>query len=284
MGFWAKLVVLLIVALMLYFVSFAVCALFAKIGFGTSLGQLGDLMKTNCAFIKISQTIISVATFGVSALFCGYLFYKNNDAISTKNKPKIISIILAIILTYTIMMIVSFLAFENQKINFGAFQELFMQMENKAKDATILILTANNSFEVFVNIIVIALVPAICEELFFRSQIQRYLMDTKMNAFWAILISASIFSAFHFQFFGFIPRLFLGLVLGYLYYLKRSIWLSSTLHFFNNATAVIAFMHQGKAALEDNNLVFDSKMYIALVFSIVFSLIILWALYKIEKK
>lgn len=284
MGFWAKLVVLLIVALMLYFISFAILAVVAKIGFDSSLDQLSSLMKTNSVFIKLSQTIISLATFGLSACFCGYLFYKNNDAISTNNKPKVFSFFLAIVLTYASMMIVSYLAFVNQQFNFGGLQNLFLEMENKAKDATILILTAKNGFDVFVNIIVIALVPAICEELFFRSQIQRYLMDTKMNAFWAIFISASIFSAFHFQFFGFIPRLFLGLVLGYLYYLRRSIWLSSTLHFFNNATAVIAFMYQGEKALGDNSLVFDTKMYIALCFSIIFSLSILWLLYRIEKK
>lgn len=101
------------------------------------------------------------------------------------------------------------------------------------------ILKMDNIIDLFINIIIIALLPAIGEELFFRVGMQNEFLSSIKNKDIAIILTAIIFSAFHLQFDGFLPRFFLGLILGYLYYWSNSIWLSVLIHFINNALLVV---------------------------------------------
>ena len=84
------------------------------------------------------------------------------------------------------------------------------------------------------------LIAALSEEFFFRGILQQMFIKNRVNAHVAIIITAILFSAFHLQFFGFLPRLFLGIILGYLYYITQNLWVSITAHFFNNAFAIVA--------------------------------------------
>ena len=93
--------------------------------------------------------------------------------------------------------------------------------------------------DIFINIIVIALLPAICEEIFFRGAVQRVMIHVTRSPWIGIIISAFLFSALHMQFVGFLPRMFLGLVLGALYWYSGSLWVCIIAHFVNNALQVI---------------------------------------------
>lgn len=84
-----------------------------------------------------------------------------------------------------------------------------------------------------------ALCPAITEEFFFRGALQRLIGKWNPNPHFVIWNAAILFSAFHLQFYGFIPRMLLGAYLGYLLLWTRSIWIPIFAHFINNATAVI---------------------------------------------
>lgn len=90
-----------------------------------------------------------------------------------------------------------------------------------------------------VNMLMIALIPAIGEELFFRGIIQQYLSRGLKSIHLAVIITAFIFSFFHFQFQGFIPRMGLGILFGYLMIWSRSVWLPVLAHFINNGSAVV---------------------------------------------
>ena len=98
------------------------------------------------------------------------------------------------------------------------------------------------------NLLIIALIPAVGEELTFRGVLQQGLMR-KMNPHVAIVISAAIFSFIHFQFFGFLPRLFLGLLLGYMFYITGSLWTSILMHFVNNGTVVVLYYLNNKGSI-----------------------------------
>jgi membrane protease YdiL (CAAX protease family) len=82
-------------------------------------------------------------------------------------------------------------------------------------------------------------VACIGEELVFRGMIQRELWRGTLNIHIAIWVSAAIFSAIHMQFYGFVPRLLLGALFGYLYYWSDNLLIPIFSHFFNNAFAVI---------------------------------------------
>ena len=89
------------------------------------------------------------------------------------------------------------------------------------------------------NLFMIALLPAIGEELLFRGVIQRIFTGWTRSNHWGIWISAILFSALHMQFYGFIPRMLLGVLFGYLLVWSGSMWLPITAHFFNYGIVVI---------------------------------------------
>jgi len=92
--------------------------------------------------------------------------------------------------------------------------------------------------EYIIAIFMIALLPAIFEETFFRGGMQNLLTRSTKSPWVAIIFTSIIFSAIHFSYYGFLARLCLGIVLGLIYYYSRSIWLNIIAHFFNNAFAV----------------------------------------------
>lgn len=137
----------------------------------------------------------------------------------------------------------------NQKMHLPSFlkgiESWMRKMEDEGMTTTMAILKMNGWSDLFVNLTVIAIVPAICEELIFRGGLQRTLLRFFKNPHVAIWASAILFSAIHFQFFGFFPRLFLGAAFGYLYFWTGSIWHAIIAHFLNNGFAVtMAFYFQ----------------------------------------
>lgn len=122
-------------------------------------------------------------------------------------------------------------------------------------------LTVNSRLDILVNLFVIAFIPAVCEELCFRGALQRIIINITNNPWVGIIITGILFSAFHFQFQGFLPRMFLGIVLGALYWYSGSLWPSIIAHFFNNAVQVIAVSYAPKYINESPGI----PIYLALI-------------------
>ena len=121
----------------------------------------------------------------------------------------------------------------------GAFGEFLGNMEKQAAEM-VKIFTANLTASSFsLALVVIAVLPAIGEELVFRGLIQTELQRAFRNPHVAIWLAAAFFSAFHFQFLGFFPRTLIGAFLGYLYYWSGSLWLPVLAHFFNNGIQLL---------------------------------------------
>jgi len=123
--------------------------------------------------------------------------------------------------------------------------EEWMKIAESSAEAMILAFVSETQWHVLiVNLFMIAIIPAIGEELIFRGIIMRKLKDWFGNVHVAVIVSAIIFSAFHMQFYGFLPRMFLGIVLGYMFVWSGSLWLPMFAHFVNNGFAVvIAWLH-----------------------------------------
>jgi CAAX protease family protein len=115
-------------------------------------------------------------------------------------------------------------------------------IDDSTNEAIKNLLHTDASWELFFNIFVIAIVPAIGEEMVFRGVVQQRLEKWIGKPDFAIWIAAAIFSGFHMQLEGFFPRLFLGALLGYLFYWTRSLWIPIIVHFVNNALQIVA-MH-----------------------------------------
>ena len=129
------------------------------------------------------------------------------------------------------------------------------------------LLKPNSIVEGGLIILVVAFVPALCEETMFRGFIQRS-FEFKMKPFWAALVTAVFFGLYHFNPFDLIPLIALGFFFGYASYTSNSILVPMFLHFLNNFAAVLMYFFIGDRKLLDNapvNMV-DLKSAFVMVF------------------
>jgi membrane protease YdiL (CAAX protease family) len=87
----------------------------------------------------------------------------------------------------------------------------------------------------------VALVPAIGEELLFRGALLKLFTNISRNIHIAVFFTAFLFAAIHFQFYGFLPRFFIGLILGYSFVITGNLWVPIFVHFINNSASVIVY-------------------------------------------
>lgn len=150
----------------------------------------------------------------------------------------------AVLLILSIYPLVGFVAELNGKIQlpeaWADLEKELINLEKLAKDYVVAFMNNKSSSIFIINLFMIAIVPAICEEFFFRGVIQRISYRLFGNFHLAILFSSFFFAFSHFEFYTFFPRIVLGLLLGYMYYYTGSLIMPIFTHFLNNATAVIA--------------------------------------------
>ena len=120
------------------------------------------------------------------------------------------------------------------------FEEWCRAMEEQAEELTTGLLNSTGLFPTIINILLIGVLTGIGEEFFFRGGLQRMMLWCKVNPHAAIWITATVFSAIHFQFFGFVPRLLLGAFFGYLYWWSGNIWVNSFAHALNNSLVIVS--------------------------------------------
>ena len=128
------------------------------------------------------------------------------------------------------------------------FENWAREREDTAAELTKFLTHFASEGELLFALVIIAILPAVGEEVVFRGLIQNELLRGTKNIHVSIWIAAILFSAIHFQFFGFVPRLLLGALFGYLYYWSGNLMLAILAHFVNNAVSVSAlyFYQQGK--------------------------------------
>lgn len=119
--------------------------------------------------------------------------------------------------------------------------QMMIEMEEKAQVLTKAFMQVNGIGGVMINVFMIAILPAVGEELIFRGILQKLFTELTGKALWGILISAALFSAMHLQFQGFIPRFALGVLFSYLLLWTGSLWLPIIAHFINNLIAIIGY-------------------------------------------
>ena len=188
--------------------------------------------QTTVNYLKLIQLLTGSALFIAPMLFYAYL-------IDFDLRFKVISR-QSIILVITIMMLVTpfvgLLLEWNMKINFP---DWLLGFDKNSELIIEAFLQMNSFWDLLYTLLVIAVVPAIWEELIFRGYLQKITASWLKNPHVSILIIAFLFSVIHLHFQGIIPRFFLGALLGYLYYWSSNLWLPILAHFVNNAQAII---------------------------------------------
>lgn len=188
--------------------------------------------------------------------------------------------LLGIIAMFTILPFNGMVTEWNANISFPdsmrAYEESLKDLYEKIDEITGLMLNAGGTGNFVINLLIFGAFAAIGEELFFRSVIQKSLVKICKNAHVGIIATAIFFSAFHFDFYGFFPRVILGLMLGYMFHLSGSIFSSMLMHFVNNATIVIIYYLNNQGVIDINADEFGSSSSIGLIFLSLISTIIIF--------
>lgn len=115
------------------------------------------------------------------------------------------------------------------------------EMENEALRISNTILNVDSTWGLLSGLLFVGIATGFCEEIFFRGALQRMLMCRRIGAHASVWISAFIFSLLHFQFFGFLPRLLIGAMFGYLFLWSGSLILNAIAHALNNSIVVVSY-------------------------------------------
>lgn len=250
----AKLILLIILALVGLFIVMIAGLLIAIPFFGQDItgiilqGEGLDLSE-NLNFSRYFQTLSHIGLFVVPSVVFAILVGRRPFLyLKAARKPFWVSMGISVLIMIAALPLVNFLMEINLKLSLPVWMsglEGWMRTaEENAEVVTRMFLEVSSYEALLFNIFMIAVIPAIGEEFIFRGIVLRLFRQWTGSAHVAVWISALLFSAMHMQFFGFLPRLFLGLVLGYMFVWSRNIWVPVFAHFFNNAAAVIFyFMH-----------------------------------------
>lgn len=238
--------------------------------------------------LKQMQLIQSILLFVVPPFILAFLW---SDApakylkISASSKPTDYLLVVALMLCA--IPFINLLAYLNQQIilpdQFQALEQWMRSTEKEMEELTYKLLQVNTIKDLIFNLFLIAVLAGLGEELFFRGIIQRILSE-RLSPALAIWITAFVFSAIHMQFYGFIPRLLLGAMLGYLLYWSDDLWMPILAHTINNGVAVVYYYltFNGYKVIDIETVGTGTTMY-AGILSVVFTVGILYLIYRRRK-
>lgn len=197
-------------------------------------------------FMKIMQVVQVIFIFLIPTLLCASLFHKSAPRFLKINKPIDVKfLLLSILLILAIQPLIAFTGYYNSMMtlpeSLAGVERVLKMMEDQTQALVEKMLTTKSVVVLLVNIFVIAIMAGVTEEFFFRGSMQQTIKKICKNRHVAVWITAFIFSFIHFQFYGFVPRLLLGALLGYIFLWSGNLWIAVIIHTINNTIGILIF-------------------------------------------
>jgi uncharacterized protein len=217
------------------------------------LGNLDDPLVVSA--IKMLQLITTgLGMFVIPSVISAILFSRHPSAYLGLNKPlNFLAVAGVVMIMFTMVPLINFLMAVNEQLQLPSFlsslESWMRTSEEQAARLTEVFLKMDHTSDLLYHLLIVAVVPAIGEELLFRGVVQRLFQDLTGRIHLSIFITAALFSAVHMQFYGFLPRMALGLLFGYLLLWTGSMWMPILAHFINNGMAVLLAFLSGKNML-----------------------------------
>lgn len=221
-----------------------------------------DLESASVTGLRLMTAAGQILFILLPALIFARLVYYDVGKIIRANQATIKEILLfSVGVIIFIPLLQSYLYIQNHFIHilaensaFVSSIKSFFDMMNELVEKTYgNLLRADNAFEMIFVFVVIAVVPALSEEVMFRGYVQKS-FELKMNPLIAALITAIAFGLYHFNPYGLLPLIALGFFFGYAAYKSGSILVPIVLHFLNNFFAVALFYFVGDDELLKSNI------------------------------
>ena len=229
---------------------------------------------------KWFQVITTTMIFIMPPLLYGYLSDERPlQYVGLKPSANFKIFLVTIVLLVAIQPFAMMVGEINRHANLG---ETLRKLEDMSEKALAKFLIMDSPADLFVNFIVVALLPAIGEELFFRGSLQNILERWTRRPVVAIILSSAFFALFHLSVFKFMPILVLGLALGTLFYMTRNLWYSIFFHFINNSLALLANYYAQRNAFMKQ--LADDEVKLSWIIALASLLITLALFYYIRKK
>jgi membrane protease YdiL (CAAX protease family) len=238
--------------------------------------------ESNIGLLKFLQVMYSTGLFLVPAMISGFLIQRNTWKYLRADRMASYWIIILVI---TLMVIsipwINFTSVLNEKLSlperWGDLMDKIRESDEKSWDLMKAYLQTQSIGGLLLNIFMVALIPALGEEFLFRGTVQRIFMEWFRNEHLAIWIAALLFSLMHYQFLGFIPRVLLGALFGYLFVWTGSVWIAVLAHFLNNGLAVTYYyiFHQGTLETAPDQIGLEENAVWMILASIVLTILLL---------
>lgn len=237
--------------------SFGIVLLLFKLSLGEVYAALETLDSVRS--IRITKVILFFNSFGlfvVPSVVFAFFFKKNlTHYYKLGSNPSHQFIPYVVLLFFALLPLINVGAEINKLLVLPEFlsglEEWMRMAEDEAMRKTKALLKMEGTWDLLLNILLIGMLPAIGEELFFRGVVQQVLTKNSSNHHVGIWLAAIIFSFVHFQFFGFLPRMILGAFFGYLFYWTKSLWFPIFAHFLNNTFAVLITYYSSESGIEE---------------------------------
>ncbi len=215
---------------------------------GTALTDLDYALKQamlnpkNVNALRIMQMVSTLMMFCIPAIL--YSRYSNGKKMNWLGFNKYFSVF---------QVMIGFLLIFSANILAGPLQELSEEitkvmpllhmkaksLEDAYNESVLALSNLNGAGDLISAIFIMAFLPALFEEIFFRGAMQNILTRWWQKPFMAIIVTSFIFSLIHFSIWLFLSRFILGIVLGTMFYITKNIWVNTIAHFLNNMIAVI---------------------------------------------
>ncbi len=231
--------------------------LIAKI-YGMDISEVPLFLENNSSVQAVFQFFSQLFVFGFPPLLFMFVFWGNikTALFSQKLEKKSLLIILMFLLLVVSFPALNLLENWNQNLTLPGFLadfEAYWRNIEAQNERILQKFLLNTSWLVFFrNIFIMAIVPAVCEELFFRGALQQILFSIVKRKHFTVFLTAIVFTLFHFEPFVFLPRFLLALFLGYLFFDSKNLLSTMIFHFLNNVIIVVFYFLYSKKILDFN--------------------------------
>lgn len=279
---WSQFLVLISVCLVSVFVvSFAGLVVLARTS-GMSLTELGEMSKWDYSKPEIIYVLRGMQVtqffglFVIPVFLCARLFSTDTLkylGLRTTGKTKAGYFIAGVALMIVSIPLITFLGELNGRVNLPSWAG---KAEKDAAKAIEALLSRHTIKDLLINIVCIAGLAAVGEELLFRGIGQRLLIKMFKSPWAGIIVSAILFSALHMQFYGFLPRFVLGVFLGAMYWYSGSLWVAILAHFVYDAVMIILVYFKPEMVNDDTGVALNALAMAGAVSAALVFLLIRW--------
>jgi membrane protease YdiL (CAAX protease family) len=279
-----QLLVSFLVILVIGLFLFSILILAGSMLFGVDASLLGNpsfgsgIKETG--FLKYTLVVQDISFFIIPGIIILTKFNPGHQAgIFNIRNISLTDVILVIILAFCAFPVSSLAGELNSKMvlpeQLSGVGQWMRDKEDYANHLMDLLMTPQTMMGMWMNILIIACIPAIGEELIFRGVLQKIFQNLFRSGHLSVWFTSFIFSAIHFQFYGFLPRLILGLIFGYLFLWTRNLWLPVVAHFINNAVPTILSYFKGWETINEKSAASPAGQSAMVILSLIAASIIL---------